>query len=254
MDAYLVSAPRYRLQLQQGEAPRQRRGRAVQRLAHAVLRLRLATAGHHRHLLAVAGVPADGRLDCALGRLRHALYQRQVGLMHLSFLELMGQAGPGPLAPGDDQEPRGVLVQTMDDPRPHRVPRLCQLRRDGQQGVHQRAAGVPRRRVYGEPRRFVHDDDVFVLVDDGERDELRRRFRLLHGRQCRRDTRAGGQVVGGALPPAVHRHQPLVDEATSVAAGQDVHAAGQEDVQPLAGPIGRQIQRLHVRLLAAGAQ
>ena len=50
----------------------------------------------------------------------------------------------------------------------------------GEQGVHQRAARMSRRRMHHKPGRLVDNDDVVVLIDDIERDLLA--FRLGVGR------------------------------------------------------------------------
>ncbi len=222
VDADLVRTARHRLHLKKGEG--------AELLTDAVLRLRLAAAGDDGHLLAVPGVPAEGRLDDALFRLGSAVHQGQVRLAHLPLLQLACELGSGALAPGDDEEARGVLVEAVDDAGPHRVAEGRQLGRRRQQGVDQRPAGVSRRRVDGEPGGLIDDDDVFVLVDDGDRDRLRRRLRLLRGRDGSDDSCAGGQSIRRALLPSVHRHQARGDETAGLTAGEALGDAGEEDV------------------------
>ena len=71
-------------------------------------------------------------------------------------------------------------------------PSVRQLRAEGEEGVDERAAGVAGRRVDGEAGRLVHDDDVFVLVDDREGDALRGQAPA---------SSAGGSVAVTRAPP-----------------------------------------------------
>ncbi len=136
----------------------------------------------------------------------------------------------------------------MDDPRPYGVAQRRQFRRQSQERVDQRPAGVPRRGVNGKPGRLIDDDDVIVLIDDRKWYALGRRPRFLNGRDGGHDTGAGGETMGRPLLSSVHRDQAILNEAASLAAGEFYSEAGEKDIQPLARPISRQLQRLHVRL------
>ena len=58
---------------------------------------------------------------------------------------------PGPPDPADARQARAAMAD---------------------QRIDQRAGGMARRRMDDEPRGLVDDDEVLVLVDDGQRDVL----------------------------------------------------------------------------------
>ena len=71
----------------------------------------------------------------------------------------------------DHEQPRGVAVEPVDDPRAFRVvPTLDVVR---EQPVDERAPRVARRGMDDEPRRLVDDEQVLVLVGHDQLDRLR---------------------------------------------------------------------------------
>src|SRR5581483_7331588 len=79
--------------------------------------------------------------------------------------------------------------------------------------VDQGAVGVTGRWMHHHAGRLVDDRDVGVLVEDGERKFLRRRFRRRRGRKVDRYSLAGGDAQRGpAGRAAVERHAPLLDQ------------------------------------------
>ncbi len=82
----------------------------------------------------------------------------------------------GGLGPGDDEQSRGVLVETVDDARSVGVA----ARGLAGQGLGERSLLVAPAGVHDEPRRLVDDQQLLVLVDDrdvGHLDRLRNRHR-----------------------------------------------------------------------------
>ena len=77
------------------------------------------------------------------------------------------------LAAGDEQQPRGVTVETVDDARAGRVRTGCGEPR-GPQGVDERVAPVAGARMDDQPRGLGEDGEVVVAVSD-------RRQRRRHG-------------------------------------------------------------------------
>ena len=80
------------------------------------------------------------------------------------------RAAGGPLRLGHHHQPRGVLVEAVDDARPARAADVGDAGRVVEQRVHQRAARHPGAGVDDEPGGLVHHQQVLVLVDDVERD------------------------------------------------------------------------------------
>ena len=87
---------------------------------------------------------------------------------------------------GDDHHARGALVQPVHDARPQLAADAAEIRHVVEQRVDQRARRVAGGRVHDHPGRLVHDDDVGVLVEDGEREILGRDLARPPAPECRR--------------------------------------------------------------------
>ena len=119
---------------------------------------------------------------------------------------------------GDDDEPGRVFVQTVDNARPRNPADAGKaVAAMGDEGVHERAGPVARRRMHHEARRFVNYDDVRILVAHVEGDVLAAR----RGRGRRRRGQAvslaraqppggvgEGRAVAGERAPLDQRFQP----------------------------------------------
>ena len=98
---------------------------------------------------------------------------------------------------GGHQQPGGVLVEAVHDAGPLDAADARQRRAAvGDQRIDQRAGRVPGGGMHGEALGLVDDDEVRVLVDDGQRDGLR----LGHGRLGRRHANGVG-LAGFTLRP-----------------------------------------------------
>src|SRR5205823_8327986 len=111
-------------------------------------------------------VAADRRLDTAGSRPWPASHERQVTTVEPPLANEHLKPLVSLLRAGDHEQPRGVAVETVDDPGalrhvPARDPAL-------EQGVHESAVSVARRRMYDDSGRLVHDQEVLVLVRDSE--------------------------------------------------------------------------------------
>ncbi len=128
---------------------------------------------HHRHLLAVHGVASDVRHDRALVRGGDSLGDGEILLLRLAAGELGDKGLIGGLALRRDQTPRGLLVEAMDDSGTVLAGEGAEFSLTMmQQRVDERAVGIAGRGVDDEPRGLVHDDEIVVLEEDGERDLL----------------------------------------------------------------------------------
>jgi hypothetical protein len=86
--------------------------------------------------------------------------------------------------------------------------------------------------------RLVHHQQIFVLIDDVQRDLLRLDLRLEAGRPQQLYRVAGGQPETGLGWPAVDHHARFFDPALHLDARGVTALRGQIAIQPLAALIG----------------
>ena len=130
----------------------------------------------------VLGVPVDGRVDRAAGRVHLALHERVVGLVDRALLELPLERGVGALALRDHHEPCRPDVEAVHDALALVGPRG----RDAEAGAGEAAddgrAGPPRRGVRRDADGLVDDHDVVVVEHDAQAlDGLRHDAHRLRG-------------------------------------------------------------------------
>ena len=130
---------------------------------------------------------------------------------------------------GDDQQPRCILVDAMDDPRPRdaadaRQPPGAMV----EQRIDHRAIVIARRRMDDQPRRLVDDQQRVIFMNDGQRNILRHAFRTARG--------SGMTSVSASPPFTFERRVP------QHAAGARHAAAADQRLQPFAAVL-RQRQR-----------
>ena len=147
---------------------------AVDRPQHPVVGDRFpAASGDDGHLFPVLRISADISGDRAFPRRRRPPAHRLVRALQGMLGELTREGGVGGIVLRRHQQSRRILVDPVDDPRPGDPADSRQrIAAMGQQRVDQRPVRIARRRMHHEARRLVHDDQVFVLEDDGERDRL----------------------------------------------------------------------------------
>ena len=185
----------------------------------------------------VVTVAADRRLDPAGAGPRPAADERQVAAVERSLPNEVLEPGIGLLGTGDDQQPRGVAVETMDDAGALRYVAA----RDPaiEQRLHQRPARVARGRMDDDSGGLVDDEQVLVLVCDSqiaclwlEDDVLP--FPGVHLHQLS----AQEAVALGPLL-AVDPHCPAREQALGLGARGDLRHRGDEPVEALAGSVSR---------------
>ena len=147
-----------------------------------------------------AAIAPERRIDRARPRRRPPLDEREVLAPDLPRGERRLQPPVGLLALGDDEQPRGVAIQAMDDSRP---PRLA-------------SGGAARRERLGEGRAAMGprgmDDDAGGLLDDQQvgvlvGDLVGHRRGVAAGRRRRR--RAHGDRLPGAQAVVLLRRDPV---------------------------------------------
>ena len=73
---------------------------------------------------------------------------------------------------GHDDQPGGVFVEPMNDPWPALPPHTFDLRAVIQHDVDQRPVCVAGRRMHYHARRLVNHQQVFIFIDDDQRNLL----------------------------------------------------------------------------------
>src|SRR5919106_2653514 len=181
----------------------------------------------------VAAVAPDGGLDPPALRERAPADEREVLARQVARTDEPLQATVGLLRARDDEEPRRVAVEAMDDARPlGDVPARDRVR---EQAVHERAAAVPRAWVDDEPGGLVDDEQVLVLVGNPELELLRLEPALGALCELNPDALAADEPVALRPRRAVHQHLALAHEPLRLAARVDFLEAGEKAVEALAG-------------------
>ena len=100
----------------------------------------------------------------------------------------------------------------MHDPRPQHAANSGEIANVVEQGVHERAGGVPGAGMNHQPGGLVEDQQPGVLEDDRERDRLGRRLRGLGLGDLDLDQLSGLDARRGPARPAVQRDVAGADQ------------------------------------------
>ena len=112
--------------------------------------------------------------------------------------EQLRQRLVGGVVLGHHHDPRGVLVEPMDDARPaHAADARQAVAAMGQQGVDQGVVGIAGRGMDDQPGRLVQHQQVGILVEDIEVDRLGLGLRRLGLRDVDNETVARFDLAGG---------------------------------------------------------
>ena len=103
-----------------------------------------------------------------------------------------------------------------------------------EQSVDQRAVGVTRRRVDNETAGLVDHDDIRILKNNVERELLRHERHVGGRREQQLEFIPGAAAVVLPYRQAVERDTPVLEQMLGGAAGQFLHRARKESVDPLA--------------------
>ena len=121
----------------------------------------------------------------------------QVTLGYFAVLDLLRQPDVCVLGLGGNHQPRGVLVQAMDDSGADFASDSLDVRAQRQQPIDQRLVRMARAGMHGETGRLVYYHQFRVLVDHGKRNVLSYHARWSGRRYGNGDYVAGPQAVGG---------------------------------------------------------
>ena len=180
-------------------------------------------------------MPADRRVHEALVVAQVSDDDRLIGAVDAVGADLVAQRDVRAVVLGYEQQPRGILVDAVDDARPDLPADAGEIVKMLQQRVDQRAALVAGRGMDHHARWLEHHRHVRVLIQDVQVDVLgldRRGFGL---RDADGHAVAGAQFAAGLrLLRAVDEHASLADQRPS-ARPRDVRSFGGEHVQPGVG-------------------
>jgi hypothetical protein len=203
-----------------------------------------ATPGDHGEAGPVPGIPSDRRLDPATWPLGYPGDDREVAAGHLPGGEGCGQADEGLLRGRDEQQPRGVTVEPVDDAGTVALGPRRQRDTGRLEGLHEGAVGMASTGVDDQPGRLGDHEQVLVAVPD-----RRQRWWRRSRRRCRRDHL---HLLVGTQPPAPadthtsHADLPSVDTGRGLTPG-DPEVTGEPDIQTLPVSRGGHPDRVHDR-------
>lgn len=210
----------------------------------------------HGDLFAIVARAREVCANRAGPRLRYVPDQGEIGPLQGAAAAMVGELGGealmGEVVLGDDEQAARVLVEAVDDAGPAHAADPGQAHpamRD--QPIDEGAVLVPRRRVHDEPCRLVDDDEILVLMDDGERQSLAERLGGKRRRNAEIDPAASPDLARGiAHHDPVAAHEALAHQALEPGTGEIVEHAGKDAVEPLGN--GSLVKHEAARLVRAG--
>jgi len=121
-----------------------------------------------RHFKTVCRTPSNRQVDPAGRLLYFAMDKGKIFFQDSSLPELFLQAFQAFLFPCHDHEPGCGSVKPVYDARPENVIEGPEIPEAVQKAVNQRSVPVSRRRMNNDPARLVHNDNMFVFINDSE--------------------------------------------------------------------------------------
>jgi len=167
------------------------------------------------HLLdSLAAKLGQRGIDPSLAQLGHAHHQRPIAFTRGPTLEGRRQLGGCPRIPPEQQHPRGVLVETMDQTRPLRRIKTERIQHRVEMMIRHPGAALHR-----QTRRLVEDDHIGIAIQHGRaqspghrlidrRTRRRRHRRRIRGQRRNPDALAGAQALTGLNPAAIDPDLP----------------------------------------------
>ena len=187
---------------------------------------------HHRHALPGSGMAADGGVHGHGGVAQVPPGGRDVSAAYLARGKLGGKRLVGRVVLGHHQQPGGVAVEPVHDPRAQPPPHPGQIGDVVEERVHQRPARVAGRGVHHQAGGLVHHQQRVVLMDHREGDVLGHEVDRFGRRDLHLDALPGRDRRGLPDRPPLHEHEALLHEPGRARARQ-VEAAGEPRVQAL---------------------
>ena len=219
-------------------------GIAGEPLQHGPVGHRAPAARHHRHLLPVRRVAADGGVHRAAVLPEIPDHDAPVNPGQGVVLKLGGELLVGEVVFRRDEEAGGVPVDPVDDAGPQLPPDAGEgVPAVVEQGVDQRAVRVAGGRMDHQPLGLVHHDHVAVLVHHIQGDVLGRHVHRLRVRQGNGHGLSPAQAVVFRQGLSGSGDPPLLAQPGGGGAGHIRQLSGQPGVQPGAGVLRIHLER-----------
>src|SRR3990170_445112 len=225
VDANLVGPTRFQAELHEGKGSI--------RLDAPVMSHCIAPAlGEHRHLFPVHRVPPYLRDDRTARSRRLSQDDAVVAPIHHPVRgELCREVRVHLVGLGYHEDPGGIPVEAVNDPRPHHAADAGEPIGTGQKDVHERPARMPGGGVHHHPGRLLHHDQVLILKQDPEGTVLGDEIEGTRGRHGDGDHLVPPHPRRGACRGRAYAHVPLPDQLLDPGSGKTREGAGQETVQ-----------------------
>ena len=199
---------------------------------------------YYRHALAVARVTSNIAGNRAFRRHELAPDDGGINPFQRMGLELGGEAGVGFFCLGGDHQAAGVLVYAMHDAGTFLAPDSKQgIAAMGEERIDEGPVGTARGRVDHQARRFVDDDEMFIFINNVERDILCLNPAIDGGRDRHADFLAAFDLAGcicGCV--AVHFDPAFAEKCLKAGPAHIRHESGQGTVEALACRVCRDLQ------------
>jgi hypothetical protein len=148
----------------------------------------------------------------------------------------------GGVRPCDDEDPGGIAVEPVDDPRTGNSPDPGQSVGARKERVHEGSPGMPRRGVNHHPGRFFDDQKVSIFVKHTDRKILRHQFEG-NGRRDHDDQGLSAlQASRGTHDLPRQPDVPLPDQPLSAGPGDPRDRLRKVPVEAFPRPVGRNRQ------------
>jgi hypothetical protein len=235
MDPNLVGSASFEAAFDQG-----RQARKIKAFHNPVMGYGWRARGADRHLLAIDGGATEWGRNHPLATGRLSPDHRLIGALEPTVATVRGkklaQAFMGRVGFGDDEKTGGVLVKAMDDARPADAADAGKaVAAMGNQRIDQRSRMVAGGWMNDEASGLVDDDEIGILIGNGEA------YRLGAGRGIARFRHRQRNLRGRFDPearlhygPPVHLHAPRKDQALNAGAADFIEPPRQHSVETLA--------------------
>ncbi len=138
---------------------------------------------HHRHFFPVLHASANRRFDASFFRFQMASHQSVINLHHLFFYKLIHQKLLGLIVLGHNKQTGRVFIQAVHDAGPQNSADTAQRSFTVMKNrVHQTVVAVRTvsARMDHQPGGFIDDQNIFILINDIQRNIFCFHFKLFH--------------------------------------------------------------------------
>lgn len=184
-------------------------------------------------LLPLRGVRTDRLIDNITIAIRHAHHDGKVLLFYCTRLELGSKRIVRPIVLGHDDYTARIAIEPMDDAGPRRSAAATERAEMMGQRTRQRPFPMALCRVNDHSGRLVDDDNRVILVENDERNVLRRGPFAWRGNLLDKHPAAGPQTQRRLAPGIIHAHMTRINRPPERGPAESGQLFGEKHVQPL---------------------